>query len=190
MTDVLDLILQRQSHARLQEPAPAGEDLELILACGLRAPDHALLRPSRFLLIAGDGRIALGEAFVKALLEDKPDAGEAEIEKARTKGMRAPLVIVGVTGIREHAKVPPIEQKLSTGVALGYMLLALEAKGFGGIWRTGNYAYHPRVSKELGLAENETITGFLYAGTPVGNGPEKARPEPGAVARAWPDLAR
>lgn len=190
MTHDLDLILQRQSCARLREPGPAGEDLEVILACGLRAPDHALLRPSRFLLIAGEDRVALGEVFAKALLEEKPDAGEAEIEKARTRGLRAPLVIVGVTRVREHPKVPPIEQTLSTGVALGYMLLALEARGFGGIWRTGSYAYHPRVRKELGLAENEFITGFLYAGTPAGPGPEKVRPEPHAVAQSWPGPGR
>ncbi len=188
MTDTVEAILQRQSHARLQDPAPAGEDLEAILACGLRAPDHALLRPSRFLVISGEGRSRLGEVFAAALLEDRPDARPEEVEKARTRPLRAPMIIVGVTSPKAHPKVPSIEQVLSTGVALGYMLLALEARGFGGIWRTGSYAYHRRVKDELGLDENEQIAGFLYVGTPAGTAAAKSRPETTQFVGTWPDV--
>jgi len=189
MTDTVEAILQRQSHARLQEPAPEGADLEAILACGLRAPDHALLRPSRFLVVSGPGRQRLGEVFASALMEDRPDASPEEVEKARTRPLRAPMIIIGVTSPKEHPKVPPVEQTLSTGVALGYMLLALEARGFGGIWRTGSYAYHRRVREGLGLERNERITGFLYVGTPASSGVGKSRPETAQFVRTWPEAS-
>lgn len=186
MNDITDFILRRQSFARVTDPAPAGADLDAILACGLRAPDHAQLRPSRFLLIQGAGREALGEAFARAQLQDDPQADSATLDRARTRPLRAPLIIVGVTRFQAHPKVPPIEQSLSTGVAMGYMLLALEARGFGGIWRTGHYAYHPAVAEVLGLTEGEQVVGFLYAGTPAGSAPVKVRPTLEASVSRWP----
>lgn len=187
MNDLTDFILQRQSFARLTDPAPAGDDLKAILECGLRAPDHALLRPSRFLLIEGAGRDALGEVFAQAQLHDNPQADAATLDKARTRPLRAPLIVIGVTRFQPHPKVPPIEQSLSTGVAFGYMLLALEARGFGGMWRTGHYAYHPVVAEALGLTDGEQIVGFLYAGTPTGSAPVKLRPQVEDCVSRWPD---
>ena len=50
----LDLLLGRRSVSALQDRAPTGHDLDLILDLGLRAPDHGRLRPWRFVLIRGD----------------------------------------------------------------------------------------------------------------------------------------
>ena len=54
----LELLLSRQSVGVLEEPAPQGAELDLILDAGLRAPDHGRLRPWRFVLIRGDARLA------------------------------------------------------------------------------------------------------------------------------------
>ena len=67
--------------------------------------------------------------------------------------------------ISEHPKVPAVEQRLSAGCAAHSLLLAAEAQGYAGIWRTGDAAFDRRVMDALGLAANEEIIGFLYIGT-------------------------
>ena len=54
------------------------------------------------------------------------------------------------------------------------MLLAAEAQGFAGIWRTGPYARDPLVVEALGGAAGDEVIGFLYLGTP--KGPAKLLP--------------
>ena len=54
----LDQLLARRSVGPLQEPAPQGADLDLILDAGLRAPDHGRLKPWRFVVIRGDAMLA------------------------------------------------------------------------------------------------------------------------------------
>jgi nitroreductase len=72
--DALSLLLGRNSAAKLCEPAPHGDALENIYQAALRAPDHARLKPWRFLSVAGDGRYALGDLFADALAARNPQA--------------------------------------------------------------------------------------------------------------------
>lgn len=166
MTDIIEFIHNRHSEAKLTEPAPSGPELEAILGCALRAPDHGLLRPWRYIVLEGKAREGLGHAWAEALAVDTPEAKPKVLDKARTSSLRAPMIIVAVTRVQNHPKVPAIEQQLSTGVGVGYLLLALQSKGYNGYWRTGPMAYHPRVKAYLALGPRESISGFLYVGTP------------------------
>jgi hypothetical protein len=52
----LDQLLSRRSAGPLQEPAPDGADLDLILDAGLRAPDHGRIpQPSPNAIAPGSG---------------------------------------------------------------------------------------------------------------------------------------
>ncbi len=77
--------------------------------------------------------------------------------------------MVVVASLTEHPKVPAIEQRLSAGCAAYAILLAAEACGYAGIWRTGDAAFDRQVMTALGLAANEEITGLLYLGSRCGN---------------------
>ncbi len=170
--DAFDLLHGRNSVAKLCEPAPGKEALENIYRAALRAPDHARLRPWRFLSVTGDGRNKLGELYARALAARNSQATVAELDKARGKALRAPLIVVVVACIQAHPKVPKVEQLLSAGCAAHAMLLAVHALGFAGIWRTGANAFDRMVMDGLGLAANEELIGFLYLGTVDG----KAKP--------------
>ncbi|MFV8816411.1 nitroreductase [Haliea sp. E17] len=174
MNEILHFLTQRSSASRLTEPAPIGEELQAIFAAALRAPDHARLRPWRFLSVSGERRIALGELFREALLLRNPDADQAAQDKAANAPLRAPLVVVVVTRLAEHPKVPYVEQRLSAGCAAHAILLAAEALGYAGIWRTGEVAFDRNLMRMLGLADNEEIAGFVYLGTREG----EVRPVP------------
>ena len=74
--DALDALINRVSAPRLIEPAPNAEQRKRLFQAALRAPDHGQLRPWRFLTVEGDGLLALGELFAKAIASKYPDADE------------------------------------------------------------------------------------------------------------------
>ena len=166
--DALDALLNRVSAPRLTEPGPDAAQRELLFRAALRAPDHALLRPWRFLTVEGSARERLGELFAEALSANagQDAASEQALTKARAMPLRAPLLIVVIAAIQDHFKVPAQEQLLAAGCAAHGILLAAHVQGIGAVWRTGELAYNAHVAKGLGLGDNEQIIGFLYLGTP------------------------
>jgi nitroreductase len=172
--DALSLLKSRNSAAKLIEPAPTDDELGELIAAAIRAPDHSRLRPWRFLSIRGDGLAALGDLFADAALRRDPTLGEAELARFRLQPLRSPLIIVVICCRQEHPKVPHIEQQMSAACAAHGILLAAEALGYAGIWRTGANAFDAHVMTGLSLSGNEEITGFLYIGSRDG----RAKPLP------------
>ena len=78
------------------------------------------------------------------------------------------MVIVASVCIKEHPKVPKVEQLLSAGASVQNLIMAAHFQGIGAIWRTGNLAFNHHLMKSLGLAESEEIVGFIYLGSEVG----------------------
>ena len=161
----LDLLLSRQSVGLLEEPAPQGADLDLILDAGLRAPDHGRLRPWRFVLIRGDARLAWGERLAEAAAARDPQSGVMLGERLRAWVRRTPLLIAVGAEIRANHKIPEIEQILSVGAAAMNMLNAIHMLGYGGMWVTGLNTYDPTVNRWLGFEPPSRLVGFLAVGT-------------------------
>ncbi|WP_346839597.1 nitroreductase family protein [Microbulbifer sp. SAOS-129_SWC] len=164
--DALTALHTRVSCGLLTDPAPSVEQRQNIFRAALRAADHGCLRPWRFLVVEGEARERLGELFLRAA-EHEASEPLAEAQRQRTLAMplRAPLIVVAITRLQKHPKVPELEQHLSTAGAVQAMLTAAFAQDIGAYWRTGPLAYNPVVAEGLGLADNERIDGFLYCGT-------------------------
>ena len=135
--DVITALHKRVSCALLKEPGPSSEQLEIMLRAAARAPDHAMLKPWRFLLIEGDARHDMGELLVQAALEAKPDSNAAALEKVKRKPMRAPTILVVIASPTEHPKVPEIEQIITAGSAAKKPVMCGFAHGLGGQWGAG-----------------------------------------------------
>lgn len=161
----LDAILSRVSQGQLTDPAPDNAALEQAFACALRAPDHRVLRPWRYLVLRGDARRQLGEVFVDATRANNPALDPVEVERLRKMPLRAPLIVVAVTVHKQDPKVPDEELLLSTGAAVQNFMLALHDQGYATMWRTGPLAKAPLVRAALRLSGQESISGFLYVGT-------------------------
>jgi nitroreductase len=168
MSDAITVLHNRVSVPRVTQPGPDDKTLAAICQAALRAADHALLRPWRFLLIRDEALQRLADLWEQAALVDNPQASAGELAAARSKALRAPLIIVGIASPREHPSVPLAEQHLSAGAALQNMLNAAYALGVGAVWRTGPMASHPVLRSGLGLQAHESLIGFLYMGTPSG----------------------
>ena len=53
--DALENIILRNSPRKLTLPMPSEDQMKLVYKAALRAPDHAWLRPSRFIQVTVDG---------------------------------------------------------------------------------------------------------------------------------------
>ncbi len=184
--DALELLQMRVSSPRLIGKVDKTR-LDIILRAALRAPDHAQLRPWRFLTVDGNAREDLGKLFARAKMTEDPSISVGALEKVKNKPLRAPLVVVVITCISSHPKVPDVEQVLSTGAAVQNMLLAAYAQGVGAMWRSGSMAFNKIVHQGLGLKENESIAGFVYLGETEGN-LRSVKPLPvSEYVKKWPE---
>ncbi|MBR9869617.1 MAG: nitroreductase [Gammaproteobacteria bacterium] len=182
MSSITQFLMERSSEPRLEAPAPPRDVVDLALQCAARAPDHALLRPWRYLVIEGQALAALGDLFAQSC---GADASEKTRENARNAPLRAPMVIVGIASPKPHKKVPDVEQVMSAASGMSFLSLALSDAGYGIMWRSGAFAYDAAVRKGLGLSEDEIITGFLYTGTVSSRKPPVPRPSSGEFVEEW-----
>jgi len=162
---------------RLIAPGPVGEQLDQILEAAAAAPDHRELRPWRFVVIPQDARFRLGEAFAAALRERDPLATAEQVEQAREKAFRAPLLLLAVVRTEDDdAQIPPMERVVSAGCAIQNMLLMATALGFGSALTSGK-AMESRAIRELfSLQAGEHALCFLSIGSVSSVRPPRARP--------------
>ena len=173
--DALAALHNRVSVGALSEPAPDALQRENIFRAALRAADHGNLRPWRFLIIEGEARNRLGDIYLRASEAAASEAlSDAQRERTLAMPLRAPMILVAITRLQEHPKVPFNEQRMSTAGAVQAMLTAAFAQGVGAYWRTGALAENREVARALGLADDEEISGFVYMGTPA----KSPRPAP------------
>ena len=163
--DALEALHGRCSFPKLRGPGPADEELENIFRAALRAADHGVLRPWRFLTVRGKSRRRLGELMVTGERRRNPALIDEDAARLQDKPLRAPLIIVVISSPKRHPKVPISEQEFSAAAAAQNILLAAHAQGLGAMWRTGAAAYDEAVMQGLGLAAGEKIIGFIYIGT-------------------------
>ena len=173
--DTLKAIQTRNSIPHLEDPAPSHQQMSEVYKGALRAPDHAWLRPWKFIEVRRDGRERLGKIFLETGKSLNADLSEIEKDKLLIAPLRAPMIIILAADIKEHPKVPEIEQIISLGAAAQNILLGIHEIGFSAVWRTGQMAFNPEITRQLGLEENFQIIGYLYVGTSMGK--EKPLPE-------------
>tara|TARA_X000000368_G_scaffold306983_1_gene245058 strand:- start:130 stop:687 length:558 start_codon:yes stop_codon:yes gene_type:complete len=173
--DTLTAIQTRNSIPHLEGPAPTHEQMLEVYKGALRAPDHARLRPWKFIEVRGEARERLGKTFLETANSLEENLTDGDKDKLLKAPLRAPMVIILAADIKQHPKVPEIEQIISLGAAAQNILLGIHEIGFAGVWRTGKMAFNPRITEKLGLKENFQIIGYLYIGTSMGK--EKPLPE-------------
>ncbi|MFP4154856.1 MAG: nitroreductase family protein [Halothiobacillaceae bacterium] len=184
----LRLMTDRRSvpAAALTDPAPDEATLAQLLQAAASVPDHGGLVPWRLLQIRGAARARLGELFAESMRRRQPDAPAGLIERERDKPMRAPLLLGLICSpTPDHPKVPLWEQQATAATVGGYLLLAAEAAGFGGVWLSGGRCADPWLRAGLGVADHEQLLGFVNLGTPVQRPVPRRRPQPQEILTDW-----
>ena len=180
---------QNVSPKRLIEPGPSARQLDNLLTLAAAAPDHGQLTPWRFIIVPPAQRHRLAEVFALALIDRDPSATLDQIESAREKAHRAPLLLVAVAclGDREP-NTPPLERMISMGAAIQNLLLGAHAMGFGAGLTSGQAMVSKRLHRLCGLAERETPVCCINIGTVTKRkASPRSRPLPSDLSLCLPD---
>jgi nitroreductase len=172
------------SPKRLVAPGPTPEQLRRLLSLAAAAPDHGVLTPWRFVVVPAGKRALLAEAFALALVDRDPGATVEQIESARDKAYRAPLLMVAVArlGPREP-DTPLLERMVSMGAAIQNLLLGAHAMGFGSGLTSGRAMGSPRMRRLLSLVVGEEAVCCVNVGTVSRAKSGRLRPAPESFAR-------
>ncbi len=161
------------------------DDLDDILSCGVRVPDHGALNPWELIVIKGDAKLRIGnDILAKEYHLNNPEASVDDINFERSRLCRASVVIAVLFKPVSHSKIPFWEMQLSSGAVCSNLLIAAQSLGYAAQWLTEWYAYNNSMIKELGgNPDTDKIAGFIYIGdkdkTPI----ERRRPSKEKVIR-------
>jgi putative NAD(P)H nitroreductase HI_1542 len=170
--DALQLLTERSSQKKLNEPAPNEQQLNQIFQAALRAPDHGKLQPYRFIVIEKEKMATFGDLLKSAVHE--LNLGEERLKKAENLAGRAPMVIGVVAKLDPTIKkVPEWEQLLCAGCATYAMQLAANALGFKNVWISGPWLEGSALRNAFRCEAQDKIIGFIM----LGSGEEKLERE-------------
>lgn len=183
----LEFLLKRRSAKAmlLTAPGPTPAELDTILTCAARVPDHKKLVPWRFIVFEGDARAKFGEVLARTIAADDPAASSVRLDAERGRLTRAPTVVCIVARVVPNPAAPEIEQLLSCGAAAFNLCLAANALGYGANWLTEWYSFSDSINTALGLAANERIAGFIYLGTDSAPQEDRERPALADIVTRW-----
>ena len=174
-----DLIHARQTvlPKRLLAPGPDADQLQALLGAAAAAPDHGQLLPWRFVIVPRTERASLAEVFAQALRERDASATPEQLDQAREKAHRAPLLLlVVVDGQRGDPAVDLNERILSAGCAVQNMLLMATAMGYGSALTSGKALGSRALRHRFGLQAGEHALCFMSVGTVAARRPARTRP--------------
>ena len=155
------------------------EDLNIILNCGIRVPDHGALNPWKITVIKNDAKLRIGnDVLAKEFKINYPEASEDEIDYERKRFCRASVVIAVLFKPVSHPKIPLWEMQLSAGAVCTTLLIASQSLGYAAQWLTEWYAYNRNMIMELGgNPDTDKIAGFIYIGNKDKSPIERRRPK-------------
>lgn len=181
VSTIVTLMQSRQTilPKRLTGPGPDEEQLHLILNAAASAPDHGQLLPWRFVIIPAQSRAHLAEVFGAALLERDPQATPAEVNQAREKAFRSPLLLLAIVDSnRGDQEVDLHERIVSAGCAVQNMLLMATALGFGSALTSGKALKSTGLRSLFDLKAGEHALCFISVGSVLSGKHAKLRPTP------------
>jgi nitroreductase len=154
------------------------DDLDDILSCGVRVPDHGALNPWELIVIKGDAKLRIGnDILAKEYHLNNPEASVDDINFERSRLCRASVVIAVLFKPVSHPKIPFWEMQLSSGAVCSNLLIAAQSLGYAAQWLTEWYAYNNLMIKELGgNPDTDKIAGFIYIGDKEKTPIERRRP--------------
>ena len=180
MKDVINFLQSRRSVTakNMNSSFVADDDLNNILDCGIRVPDHGALTPWILTVIKDEARYRIGNKILAPEFKlNNPDASKEEIEYERNRFIRASVVIGVLSKPVSHPKIPLWEMELSAGAVCANLLIASQSLGYAAQWLTEWYSYNKIMIREIGGdPKTDKIAGFIYIGDKVKQPIERRRP--------------
>jgi len=169
---------QHVSPKRLIAPGPnPSQKLEILNAAGA-APDHGKITPWHFYEVSQESRNLLGNLFADALIARDHSATPTQIDEAKQKAFRGPLLLLVTARLNnELDNIPEQEKLISAGCAIQNVLLMANALGFGSGLSSGKALYSQKMRELFLLKDKEQPLCFITIGTISVHKPNKQRPD-------------
>jgi nitroreductase len=140
------------------------ELIEQLCELAAWAPCHKRTWPWVFTAFTGDGRRRLGAAAGDALAAHGLD--QAKVDKARTKYLRAPAMLV--VGSRQgESAMRTAENRDAVAAAVQNLLLGATAAGLASYWSSCPTGAERAVAEVSGFEPGTTIVAVVYLGWPT-----------------------
>lgn len=180
---LLEGIHSRHSIGKLKSDPVPRELIETMIDAAIQAPNHHVTEPWRFFVLEGAALHEIGDVMARVLHREKPDASEADLEKERSKPLRAP-VIIAVTSDAGKDPTETTENLFAVAAAVENLLLAAQSLGLAAQWRTGSAASAPETKEWLGVPETTSIVSLVYLGYADMQPKDRRRSDPKEMT-AW-----
>jgi len=165
------------SPKRLVTPGPSPEQKAEIISAAGAAPDHGRVTPWHFYEVSEASRNLLGAVFADALIERDASASPAQIQEAKEKAFRGPLLFLATIKLDNRLDAIPKQEKvISAGCAIQNMLLMANALGFGSGLSSGKALYSEKLRNLFSLQAEEEPLCFITIGTIASHKPIVERP--------------
>jgi len=169
---------QHVSPKRLIAPGPNPSQQLEILNAASAAPDHGKVTPWHFYEVSQKSRNLLGDLFADALIARDPSATSTQIDEAKQKAFRGPLLLLVTARLNnELDNIPEQEKLISAGCAIQNVLLMATALGFGSGLSSGKALYSQKMRELFLLEDKEEPLCFITIGTISVHKPNKQRPD-------------
>ena len=187
---VIPFLLKRRSVVakKMLPDAPTEEDLQNIINCGLRVPDHSNVQPWKIVVIKGEARKKFDEQIIlkAALVKTDEPLSDVQRELESNRMQRSGVVVTVICSMVVPHKIPVWEQQLSAGAVCAHILIAAQSLDYAAQWLTEWPAYDPNVISALGgNPETDRIAGFIHIGKKQQQPDERKRPDPAEKVNHW-----
>ena len=187
--DAISAITSRTSVRRFRaEPVPR-DTIERLLECAVRAPNHKLTEPWRFVVLTGAARDRFADIRGRHRLQRFTDPGSAEAqaaaEKVRRESRDTPAYIVVMTAVSRD-EITREDDYAAAMMAIANLMTAAQAVGLGTYLRTGGVMQDAALLQLAGVPEGFRVVGILSLGYPAEEEVPRRR-RPAAELTRWLD---
>lgn len=187
--DAFEAMESRVSVRAFRPDEPPRQLVERLLEAAVRAPNHKLTEPWRFVVVRGEAKrryaeIRRAHRAQKFTDPAEPDAA-ARIEKTYREHLDTPLFVFVLQRLDDDP-VRREEDYAAVMMGIENLMIAAVASGLGSYVRTGGIMDEPEVRALVGALEGERIVGIVSLGAPAGESKGTAR-APAATRTTWLD---
>lgn len=165
--DTFDAIARRASVRTFKPDALPRHVIERLIGAAVRAPNHKLTEPWRFVVLTGRTKERYAEIrrAYRARKFEHPDAPEARaaMDKTWRETLATPAFVCVLTQVSDDP-VRREEDYGATMMAIENLLVAAAADGIGTFLRTGGIIELPEVKQLVGVPEGSRIVGVISLG--------------------------
>ena len=184
--EAIEAILARTSVRRFRDQ-PVDRDVVLrLLESAIRAPNHKLTEPWRFVVLTGRARDQFAEIRAGHRLKRFSDPSSSEAQSASQKVLResreTPVQVV-VSMVENPDERTREEDYAATMMAIQNLLVAAQALGLGSYLRTGALMRDPSLLALAGIPDDQRVVGIISLGYPAETELPRRRRSPAEVTR-------